>query len=49
MRTGNQAKASWIDPRTGDATHAGSFPASGVQAFTTPEGWEDAVLVVEPK
>ena len=44
---GSQAKASWIDPRTGDATAAGSFPNSGVQAFSTPEGWEDALLVVE--
>ena len=45
---GNQAKASWIDPRTGDSAPAGSFPASGAQAFSTPEGWEDALLVLEP-
>jgi len=44
---GNQAKASWIDPRTGDSAPAGSFPASGAQAFSTPEGWEDALLVLE--
>jgi hypothetical protein len=44
---GSQARASWIDPRTGDATASGSFPNSGVQAFSTPEGWEDALLVVE--
>ena len=43
-----RAQATWIDPRTGDATAAGSFPASGVQAFSTPEGWEDALLVLEP-
>jgi len=45
---GNQAKAFWVDPRTGDSAPAGSFPASGVQAFSTPEGWEDALLVLEP-
>jgi len=49
LAAGTQAKASWIDPKTGDAASAGSFPASGVQAFSTPEGWEDALLVVEPK
>jgi hypothetical protein len=43
----SRARASWIDPRTGDATAAGSFAASGVQAFSTPDGWEDALLVVE--
>ena len=43
----SQARASWIDPRTGEATAAGSFAASGVQAFSTPDGWEDALLVVE--
>jgi hypothetical protein len=43
----SQARASWIDPRTGEATAAGSFPASGVQAFSTPDGWEDTLLVVE--
>jgi hypothetical protein len=48
LTAGKQAKASWIDPRTGDSAPAGSFPASGVQAFTTPEGWEDALLVLEP-
>jgi hypothetical protein len=43
-----QAKASWIDPRTGESVSAGSFPNSGVQAFSTPEGWEDALLILEP-
>lgn len=43
-----QVKASWINPRTGDVTAAGVFPNTGVQAFSTPEGWEDALLVLEP-
>jgi hypothetical protein len=48
FKAGNRAQASWIDPRTGDSAPAGTFPASGVQAFSTPEGWEDALLVLEP-
>ena len=42
------AQATWINPRTGDATPAGKSPAKGVQEFTTPQGWEDAILVLEP-
>jgi hypothetical protein len=45
---GKEAKASWIDPRTGDSASAGIFPNRGVQTFATPEGWEDALLVLEP-
>jgi hypothetical protein len=47
FKAGNQAKATWIDPATGKAVAAGTFPSSGVQAFSTPEGWEDALLVLE--
>jgi hypothetical protein len=36
------AKASWIDPKTGDSTSIG-----GGREFSTPEGVEDALLVVE--
>ncbi len=45
---GTQAKASWIDPRSGESASAGIFPNSGVQAFSTPEGWDDALLILEP-
>ena len=45
---GSEARASWIDPRTGDSVPAGVFAASGVRALATPEGWEDALLVLEP-
>jgi hypothetical protein len=44
-----RATASWIDPRTGQSTVIGDFSTSGVQSFTTPAGWEDALLVLEPK
>ncbi len=44
---GAAAAAFWIDPRTGERTAIGTFPAQGVRAFTTPEGWEDALLILE--
>ena len=37
----------WIDPRTGESTPAGSFANAGVQSFSTPAGWEDALLILE--
>jgi hypothetical protein len=47
LTVGNQAKAAWIEPATGKAVAAGVFPNSGVQAFSTPDGWEDALLILE--
>jgi hypothetical protein len=41
-----KAKAYWIDPRTGEAKPAGSHANRGPWQFTTPAGWEDAVLVL---
>jgi hypothetical protein len=43
-----QTRAFWIDPRSGASTPVGSFPATGAREFSTPEGWEDALLVLEP-
>jgi hypothetical protein len=43
-----QTRAFWIDPRSGASTPAGSFPATGAREFSTPDGWEDALLVLEP-
>jgi len=42
-----RAKVAWIDPRSGDSVAVGQFPHTGVRPFTTPDGWEDAVLVLE--
>ena len=42
-----RVSASWIDPRSGDATPIGVFGNTGVKQFTTPAGWEDALLVLE--
>jgi hypothetical protein len=44
---GKEVEAFWIDPRTAQQQPIGRLAAKGVQSFTTPEGWEDALLVVE--
>jgi Putative collagen-binding domain of a collagenase len=41
------ANGSWIDPRTGKSISIGDVPNSGGQQFTTPDGWEDALLILE--
>ena len=45
--TASKVDAFWFDPRTGESSPAGSFPDTGVQAFSTPDGWEVALLVLE--
>jgi hypothetical protein len=40
------ADAFWIDPRTGGSQDAGRFVNTGVASFSTPDGWEDALLVL---
>jgi hypothetical protein len=39
--------ASWIAPTTGERTPAGSSPTTGLRRFSTPAGWEDALLLLE--
>ncbi len=39
--------ALWIDPRTGESVPAGSFTNAGIQPFSTPAGWEDALLILQ--
>jgi hypothetical protein len=41
-----KVNARWIDPKTGNSTAAGSFLNKGTQSFSTPEGWQDAILIV---
>ena len=40
-------EASWLDPRSGAKTLIGSFPNTGIRRFSTPDRWEDALLLVE--
>jgi len=42
-----KVNASWIDPRTGESVSAGNFSNAGVESFSTPDGWEDALLILE--
>jgi hypothetical protein len=41
-----KVEAYWVDPRSGDAVYISSYPNRGAQTFTTPAGWEDAVLLL---
>ncbi len=43
-----KVNAFWINPKTGDSVPIGTFPNSGVQSFSTPAEWEDALLILEP-
>jgi len=44
---GNKVNAFWIDPKTGDSVRIGSFPNTVVKYFSTPDGWEDAILILK--
>ncbi|HET6382836.1 MAG TPA: DUF4038 domain-containing protein [Armatimonadota bacterium] len=39
--------AAWIDPRTGETAPIGPFRNTGALSYTSPAGWEDALLVLE--
>ena len=43
----NKVKESWINPLNGETIPIGNFLNKGVQSFTTPDGWEDSLLVLE--
>lgn len=43
----NTIRGLWINPSTGMRTAIGRFPNKGVRSFTTLDGWEDALLVLE--
>ena len=45
----NAAKVNvfWVNPITGDPTPVGQESNAGVKSFSTPEGWDDALLIIE--
>jgi len=47
LGAGGEYEAFWIDPRTGKSGQRTAHAASGQQQFATPDGWEDALLVLE--
>ena len=42
-----EAHAVWIDPITGDRAPGEQLSSRGVGSFVCPEGWEDALLLIE--
>jgi hypothetical protein len=44
---GQVKRAWWIDPVRGERTPAEVFQDAGIQAFTTPRGWDDSLLLME--
>ncbi|RPJ51401.1 MAG: DUF4038 domain-containing protein [Chloroflexi bacterium] len=44
LTAGRQAQATWINPASDERVMAGEFAAEGDRSFTSPDGWEDAVL-----
>ena len=45
--SGAKVNGLWCNPKTGETSPAGAFANTGVGTFSTPDGWEDALLVLE--
>ncbi len=43
----SKVNAFWIDPKNGDSVPIGSFSNTAVRSFSTPDEWEDAILILE--
>jgi hypothetical protein len=37
----------WVNPITGEAEPLRQESSTGVRSFSTPDGWEDAILILE--
>jgi hypothetical protein len=46
---GQPMLAWWIDPRTGERALIGRIGRPGPYGFSTPGGWRDALLLIEPE
>ena len=42
-----RVNAFWVNPINGDSKPIGQESNTGVRSFSTPEGWEDAILILE--
>ena len=47
ITAGSKVNAFWIDPKNGDSVPIGSFSNTAVKSFSTPDGWKDAILILE--
>jgi hypothetical protein len=41
-----KVKACWVDPKSGNALPIGQEASAHMKTFTTPAGWEDAILIL---
>jgi hypothetical protein len=46
---GRSVQVSWVDPTNGTRTSIGIFPTRETREFSPPPGWEDALLLLEPR
>ncbi|MGH2559469.1 MAG: DUF4038 domain-containing protein [Thermomicrobiales bacterium] len=46
IRAAGEIRATWVDPRSGERSAIDACPGAGARSFSTPEGWEDALLVL---
>ena len=44
---GAYGTAFWVDPRNANRQSIDTLSSTGSQAFSTPAGWEDALLILE--
>ncbi len=47
VTTGKRAEALWVDPRSGETTFISNFATDGTKSFSTPDGWEDSLLLLK--
>jgi hypothetical protein len=45
--TSTRCEAFWVDPRSGESSERRTCASCGEQTFSTPDGWEDGLLVLE--
>jgi hypothetical protein len=45
--TAEEVEAFWVDPRNAESLTVGRLGNTGVASFSTPSGWEDALLILE--
>jgi len=43
----NKVNTFWIDPKTGDSVPINNLANKTAESFSTPDGWEDALLILE--
>jgi len=46
---GASVDASWFDPTSGQTSFIGNFSNAGTRSFSTPTGWQDAVLLLDAR